>query len=90
MAEQCKGFTKSGNRCKNKNGLVDGYCNLHRDQAPEKKTGGFDEKPGPTFDNDNPAYEDFDDVNNGTKAMYVIAAVIVLLILVKLVRRNGK
>lgn len=32
MEEQCKGITKSGNRCKIKQGLVNGYCRLHVDQ----------------------------------------------------------
>jgi hypothetical protein len=34
MEEQCKGITKSGNRCKIKQGLVNGYCRLHTDQDP--------------------------------------------------------
>ncbi|MBD3316684.1 MAG: hypothetical protein GF344_12920 [Chitinivibrionales bacterium] len=33
MEEQCKGITKSGQRCKNRRNLVDGYCRVHRDQA---------------------------------------------------------
>ena len=90
MAEQCKGLTKSGSQCKNKNGLVNGYCNVHSDQAPEKKADSFDEKPEPMFENSNPAYDDFEGINNGSKTMYVVAAIIVLLVLVKLMRRNGK
>ena len=40
MEEQCKGITKSGNRCKISQGLVNGYCRLHIDQDPggQKKT----------------------------------------------------
>lgn len=37
MEEQCKGITKSGNRCKIKQGLVNGYCRLHIDQDTGSK-----------------------------------------------------
>ena len=35
MNEQCKGLTRSGERCKIKAGLVDGYCRLHRRKSTE-------------------------------------------------------
>lgn len=34
LAVQCKGFTKSGNRCKKKTKNENGYCHLHQSQAP--------------------------------------------------------
>ena len=37
MENQCKGTTKAGVRCKVKNGLKNGYCRLHQDQATIKK-----------------------------------------------------
>ncbi len=33
MEEQCKGITKSGNRCKIRVNLINGYCRIHQDQA---------------------------------------------------------
>jgi hypothetical protein len=41
MAEQCKGITKKGIRCKNSLNLIDGYCKIHLEQLecakPEKE-----------------------------------------------------
>lgn len=90
MAEQCKGLTKSGKQCRNKNGLIDGYCNLHGDQAPQKKTDSLNEKPEPMFESDTPAFDDVEEEINGNKAIYIIAAIVVLLMLVKIMRKNGK
>ena len=43
MEEQCKGITKSGNRCKISQGLVNGYCRLHGDQDPGGQKKAIDE-----------------------------------------------
>lgn len=43
MEEQCKGITKSGNRCKITQGLVNGYCRMHTDQDPGNKRQTIDE-----------------------------------------------
>ncbi len=34
MQEQCRGITRSGERCKISGNLKDGYCHLHVSQAP--------------------------------------------------------
>lgn len=34
--EQCKGITKSGERCKNTRNLVNGYCRLHVSQSDQQ------------------------------------------------------
>ncbi|NLG19571.1 MAG: hypothetical protein GX556_19805 [Fibrobacter sp.] len=34
MQEQCRGITRSGERCKISGNLKDGYCHLHVNQAP--------------------------------------------------------
>ena len=43
MEEQCKGITKSGNRCKISQGLVNEYCRLHSDQDPGEQRKTIDE-----------------------------------------------
>lgn len=35
MAEQCKGITRSGTRCKITRNLKNGYCRFHIDQAQQ-------------------------------------------------------
>lgn len=45
MAEQCKGVTKRGNRCKVTVGLENGFCAFHRDQARETACRGSDGSP---------------------------------------------
>ncbi len=90
MAEQCKGLTKSGKQCRNKNGLVNGYCNLHVKQAPDNKIDDDEEKPKTVFEDENPVCDDFEECNNmGAKAIYVVAAIFVLIMMVKLLRKNG-
>lgn len=38
MMEQCKGKTKSGERCKMTGKLYNGYCYRHKDQSEEAET----------------------------------------------------
>ncbi len=39
MSEQCRGITKSGERCRIKGNLVDGYCRLHQVQEEDSNQG---------------------------------------------------
>ena len=89
MEERCKGFTKSGKQCKNKNGLVNGYCKLHADQAPAAKTDDIDEKPDPFYEHDQTDFSDCDEFGKGAKTFYVVAAILVLVMIVKLMQKNG-
>ncbi|NLP01730.1 MAG: hypothetical protein GX089_04485 [Fibrobacter sp.] len=39
MAQQCKGITRAGQRCKNSRNLTDGFCHLHVSQNTALSTG---------------------------------------------------
>jgi hypothetical protein len=48
MEEQCLGITKSGNRCKIRVNLVNGYCRIHQDQAGNAGAQSRDAAPSGT------------------------------------------
>jgi hypothetical protein len=80
--EQCKGITKSGNRCKNTQGLVNGYCRLHKDQAPEGDDVRTDEKPRNTYPQDERSFADVaSDVHQGVSAIWLVVTALVSLVL---------
>jgi hypothetical protein len=89
MEDRCKGVTKSGKQCRNKNGLVNGYCKLHVNQAPDPKTDDMDEKPDSVFEHDHPVFSDSDELSKGAKTFYIIAAILVFIMIVKLLQKNG-
>ncbi len=80
--EQCKGTTKSGNRCKNSQGLVNGYCRLHGDQVPASEKITSDEEP-----RDIPREEDLSftdvasDLNKGVSTIWLVITVLLSIIL---------
>ncbi len=84
---QCKGITKSGNRCKITRGLVNGYCRLHRDQAPPaeedyKDTDSADEKPRNNYSHDERSFADVaTDVNQGVSTIWLVITALVSLVL---------
>ena len=81
MEEQCKGKTKSGKRCKIKQGLVNGYCKFHSDQYAEKEDKGIDENHENDYLNGERTVADVaDDVNKGLSGTVLIFIAIITFI----------
>ncbi len=79
---QCNGTTKSGNRCKNSQGLVNGYCRLHKDQAPAPETNTADEKPPDSSrDEESPFTGVASDVNSGVSTIWLVITALLSLLL---------
>jgi len=89
--EQCKGITKSGNRCKNLQGLVNGYCRLHKDQAPDAEADRIDEEPRDNFQGDERSFADVaSDVNKGVSTIWLVITALLSLILFWLLKGKKK
>ena len=80
--EQCKGITKSGKRCKNTQGLVDGYCRLHRDQAADDRSDVTDKKTHDDYPDDERSFTDVaSEVNNGISTLWLVATVLLSVVI---------
>ena len=91
MKEQCKGITKSGNRCKNSQGLVDGYCRLHKDQASDGTVDEAEEKTRNDDLEDERTFADVaSDVNEGVSAMFLIITAVLSIIVFWLFKGRKK
>jgi hypothetical protein len=81
--EQCKGLTKSGSRCKNTNGLVDGYCRLHRDKMEDMKSGEEGEP-------ESIITEVAENINSGVSRLWLVLATVASLLLFWLFRKKKR
>lgn len=89
--EQCKGITKSGNRCKITQGLVNGFCRLHKDQAPDAEADRIDEEPRDTFQGDERSFADVaSDVNKGVSTIWLVITALLSLIIFWLLKGKKK
>lgn len=91
MENKCKGITKTGKRCKNKNGLVNGYCKLHVDQAPNAKVTGTEKEPKNDYqENDSTVTNVVTHVNRGLSAFILLIIALISIIILMLVKGNNK
>jgi len=89
--EQCKGITKSGNRCKITQGLVNGFCRLHKDQAPAVEADRVDEEPRDNFQGDERSFADVaSDVNQGVSTIWLVITALLSLIIFWLLKGKKK
>ena len=91
MEEQCKGITKSGKRCKIKQGLVNGYCKFHSDQDPGSRDNTIDEAPKDDYQKDENIVADVAyDVNKGLSTIVLIFIAIISFIIFMFFKRRKK
>jgi len=91
MHEQCKGLTRSGERCKIKAGLVDGYCRLHREQTTI--TGEDDIRKSKNANHrqeDSPVSEVASNVTKSTKTILLVITAIISIIFYMVYKRRKK
>lgn len=80
--EQCNGTTKSGNRCKISQGLVNGYCRLHGDQAPAPEKDTVKEEPRDFPREEELSFTDVaSDVNRGVSTIWLVITALLSLLL---------
>lgn len=91
MEEQCKGKTKSGRRCKIKQGLVNGYCKFHSDQDTEREDKGINEPLEDDYNNSEETFADVaSDVNKGLSGIVLIFIAIITFIIFMFFKRSRK
>ena len=91
MEEQCKGKTKSGKRCKIRQGLVNGYCKFHSDQDTEREDKGINEPLEDDYNNSEKTVADVaSDVNKGLSGTVLIFIAIITFIIYLFFKRSKK
>ena len=91
MQEQCKGKTKSGKRCKIRQGLVNGYCKFHSDQDTEREDKGINEPLEDDYNNSEKTVADVaSDVNKGLSGTVLIFIAIITFIIYLFFKRSKK
>ena len=91
MEEQCKGITKSGNRCKIKRGLTNGYCRVHRERDTDKRKKAVDEEKRESHERKERDITDVaDDVKNGLSAIVLLFTAFVSIIIYMFFKRGTK
>jgi len=79
MEDQCRGITKSGNRCKIRTGLQNGYCRLHTDQQKEEPSVKTSKKSKhDTGVNSEPSFTE--EVSAETRGSHALTIVLVVLV----------
>ena len=89
MNGQCKGLTRSGERCRIKTGLVNGYCRLHRRKSPEMGESTIKK----VYDSDDtrdggPVTEVASNVNRGMNTILLIITALLSLIIVMFLKKK--
>ena len=91
MEKQCKGKTKSGKRCKFKQGLVNGYCKIHKDQDTEKEENVINDTPEDDYQADDNTFEDVAcDVNKGLSGFALIFIAVFTFLIFMFFKRGKK
>ncbi len=88
---QCKGTTKSGNRCKITTGVVDGYCRMHIDQAPATENEPVNEELHDIPREEELPFTDVaSEVNRGVSAIWLVITAVLSIILFWLFKGKKK
>lgn len=91
MEEQCKGKTKSGKRCKIRQGLINGYCKFHKDQDTESEDKSINDTHEDDYQNEEKTFEDVAcDVNKGLSGFVLIFIAIITFIIFMFFKRSRK
>lgn len=91
MQEQCKGITKSGNRCKITVGLVNGYCRLHVDQDADAEIKKEDEEPEDAFrDSEDTVTDVASDINSGVSTILLLLTALLSIIIFWFFKKRKK